>query len=204
MVESIGNHIRGKRYREAIAECNELLDRNPNDPELLYLLAVAQFFREDYEEAASTLQSALKADPSNVDALLLLALISSWGYGTGYDTAPDLYRRVLRLNENNVDASIGLAGTRGLPGAQMTIQESIQLLEHALVLDPDRRVTHSNLAYAYWESGEFKIAQKHFEKLLEISDPEVRPVINEKLQQVLDNRMPENLVYLGPALPRLP
>jgi cytochrome c-type biogenesis protein CcmH/NrfG len=86
----------------------------------------------------------------------------------------------------------------------MTLQESIDLLERALSIDPTRRNIHNNLAYAYWEAGKFKNAAEFFRRLLGDSDPETSRVIEERLQQVIDHQKPKNLVYLGPALPRLP
>lgn len=199
-----GELIKAKRYREAIAECRQELSRDPNRPNLLYLLAVAHYFDEEYAEAVMVLEQILEAYDGNIDALLLLALLCSWGYGNGYSKAPELYRQVLRLNDNEVDAYIGLALSRGGPGVQMSVQQSIELLQHALEIDPSRPEIHNNLAYAYWEAGQYEEARNHFEILLKISNRATRPVIRSKLRALKARQRPQNIAYLGPALPRLP
>jgi len=204
MTEKTGELIRAKRYREAIVEGKQDLSQNPNNPNLLYLLAVAHYFSEEYAEAVAALEQILEPYPGNIDALLFLALLCSWGYGGGYSKAPELYQNVLALNDKEVEAYIGLALSRDSPGVQMTIQQSIELLKKALEIDPARPEIHNDLAYAYWEAGEFQWARQYFEKLLELTDPSSRQVIEEKLQAVNGHQQPKDLVYLGPALPRIP
>jgi tetratricopeptide (TPR) repeat protein len=195
--------IRAKRYREAIAEGRQGVLQNPNDSNLLYLLAVAHYFNEEYTEAAAALEQSLDTDPRSIDALLLLALLCSWGYGGGYSKATELYQNVLALNDKEVDALIGLALSRDSPGVEMTIHQSIELLNRALEIDPARPEIHNNLAYAYWEAGQYDKATLHFKHLLEISSV-TSSVIRSALRALRANQAPQNTAYLGPALPRLP
>jgi tetratricopeptide (TPR) repeat protein len=201
MLDTVEHLIKMKRYQEAITLCQDELSRKPDEPRVLYLLAVAHYKREEYSEAIRALEQIIEADPDRIDALLFLAHISSWGYGAGYPKATDLYRRVLALNNKEINAYIGLALMRRSPGIQITVEESIELLEQALAIDPSRPEVHNNLAYSYWEAGEYQKAKEHFEKLLGMSDPETQSIIRKELLEIGMHQRPQNLVYLGPSLP---
>lgn len=200
MISEIELLLKTNRYQEAIVLCLEKLSRTPDDPRLLYLLAIAYYKKEEYTEATQALEQVAVVQPNNIKALLLWAHISSWGYGDGYPKAVELYRRVLAINSQSIEAYIGLALMRRSPGTQVSTDESVQLLEHALTLDPFRPEVHNNLAYTYWETGEYQRAKEHFEKLLELSEPETRSIIQKELWAVNAHQRPQNLVYLGPSL----
>lgn len=204
MTDTFGQLISAKRYKEAVTMCKEALAFRPNDPRLLYLLAVAHYYAEDYVDAIRALRQTIDADPSNIDALLLMALLCSWGYGEGYTKAPELYHKVLALNGYEVDAYIGLALSRGSPGVSVTAQQSVELLEQALKIDPARPEIHNNLAYAYWEDANYEEAERHFRRLREVSDPVLRPAIQSHLRALKAREKPQDIAYLGPRVPRLP
>jgi cytochrome c-type biogenesis protein CcmH/NrfG len=182
----------------------EGLASRPRDPEILYFLAVAHFMTEAYEDAVSALRSAIDLNPRSIDALLLLALLYSWGYGDGYAKAPDTYRRILDLSETEVDAYIGLALTRRSPGSHMEIGESVELLQKALEIDPTRNELHNNLAYSYWEAGRYEEAEHHFRALLKALDPDSRHLVLTKLDALKARQKPRDTAYLGPRVPRFP
>jgi tetratricopeptide (TPR) repeat protein len=200
MSSEIEHLIETKHYEEAITLCKGELSLKPNEPRVLYLLAVAHYKKEEYMEAIQALEQIIQAYPNNVDAILLLALISSWGYGGGYSKAVDLYRRALALDNTEVDAYVGLALMRRSPGVQISVKESIELLEQALAIDSSRPEIHNDLAYAYWEMGEYQKASEHFEKLIEISDPLTHSIVKKELEAIRKHQPPQNVVYLGPSL----
>jgi cytochrome c-type biogenesis protein CcmH/NrfG len=200
MINKIEHLIKARRHQEAIALCRDELARKPDEPRVLYLLAIAYYEGEEYAEAIEALKQITEVHPNDIDALLLMAHISSWGYGDGYPRAVELYHRVLKLGDREVDAYIGLALMRRSPGVQISVEESIKLLERALAIDPSRPEIYNNLAYAYWEAGKYQEARKHFEKLFEISDPPTRPVIEKELRAVSRRQRPQKIVYLGPSL----
>jgi tetratricopeptide (TPR) repeat protein len=53
----------------AIATLSELAQHRPNQPEYQILLAQAQQYTGDYEEAAATYRNLLSSDPTNIKAL---------------------------------------------------------------------------------------------------------------------------------------
>jgi tetratricopeptide (TPR) repeat protein len=202
MLDEIEHLIGAGHYREAISLCRDELSHKPEEPQTLYLLAVAHYKCEEYIETTQALERIIETHPDDVSALLFLARMSSWGYGDGYSRAIDIYRHVLALNEKEINAYIGLALTRRSPETQISIEESIGLLEQALRIDPSRPEVHNNLAYAYWEAGEYQQAKKHFEKLLELSALSIPPnVIKRELEAINKRQRPQNVVYVGPSLP---
>jgi tetratricopeptide (TPR) repeat protein len=61
-------HFIRKNMREAIAAFKMALDREPEDPELLYELGRAHYYLGEFSQAFEALQKSLKLDPYNAEA----------------------------------------------------------------------------------------------------------------------------------------
>jgi tetratricopeptide (TPR) repeat protein len=152
-----------KDYRTAYQIYDELLKQFPGDGAVLLDYGRAKF-REfaDLEQAAQLLLKAVEADPDSIDALLWLAEISAMGYGPGYAKAGSLYRRALKLDEQCVDAYIGLGMLYGAPSSSVTLQEAIAAYRKATQLAPQRSDAYRNLGFALLKEGDKIGAQQAF------------------------------------------
>lgn len=200
MKRKIEQLLKKKQYQEAITLCNELLDQQPSDQDILYVLAYAMFISEDYTNCIIVLKKIIEINQANIDALMLLAQIYSWGYGGSYSEAETIYRQVLIIDKKKVDAYIGLALSRRSPGTKMSINESIKILESALSIDNTRPELYFNLAYTYWELGDFQNAKENFLHSLNISEPKNQQNIRKILQEIDKKKKPNRITFFGPLI----
>lgn len=144
---------------------DELLKDFPNDPEVLLGYGRAKY-REfvDLEQAASLFLQAVEADPYSLEALLWLGDVSGMGYGPGYATAPDFYRRALEIEPESVDAYTGLAMMYKVPSSTITLAEAIGAYRKVVQLDPQNPDAYQNLGFILLEAGQPDEALEAFQK----------------------------------------
>jgi tetratricopeptide (TPR) repeat protein len=84
-----------------------LLERDPDNPRLLYLTANTRYVLGQYDRAKPLLERLLAIDPEHADALVTLALIAM--KGGDRDRAVELYQRALAANPEHMLALTNLA-----------------------------------------------------------------------------------------------
>lgn len=91
--------LEGKRFEEAVKLCDELLNQNSNNAQVLAMKAMSLYRQKKYSEAESAGRQALQVDPENSLALhtLLLTLFET----QRPEEAAGLFERLLNQNPSN-------------------------------------------------------------------------------------------------------
>jgi tetratricopeptide (TPR) repeat protein len=132
---------------------------------LAYAIAAPRERNGDYRSRAlSMLQKAERASPGDTEVLLYLAEL--YRNGGQADLAVPLYRRAIQLDPAQVTASVGLGGILIERGQ---FADGIPLWEDALAKNSGLELVRTNLAMAYWRTGDTAAAEKHLAKALQLS-----------------------------------
>ena len=149
------------RLDEAERYCQELLRRDPNDLEAVINLAMTQYARGDLQAARVNFELGLQLNPKCAEAFAGLAdvLVAS-------DPAESLrqMQKALQLKPDDPRMHLGLGNliARRDPAA------AIPHFKDALRLRPDYPEALLNLSNAYVESGQFDLALRALERLVQI------------------------------------
>jgi hypothetical protein len=114
--------------------------------------------------ALAMLQKAEREHPDDSEVLLYLAEL----YRTGDqpDIAIPLYQHAMRIDPSQVTASVGLGG---ILMERSQFAEAIPLWEDALAKNSGLELVRSNLAMAYWRTGDLVSAERHLVKAVSLS-----------------------------------
>ncbi len=126
-------------------------------------VALAYAIAGDKERALPLLE-ALPIAGSDTEVLLYLAEL--YRNDNRSQSAIPLYRRAMTLDPSQVTASTGLGG---IMMEQSNFGEAIPLWEDALSKNSGLLMVRTNLAMAYWKSGDKQAAERHLLKAIEIS-----------------------------------
>ena len=132
---------------------------------LAYAIAAPRERTGDYRSRAlAMLQKAERASPDDTEVLLYLAEL--YRNGGQADLAVPLYRRAIQLDPAQVTASVGLGGILMERGQ---FAGAIPLWEDALAKNSGLELVRTNLAMAYWRTGDTAAAEKHLVKAMQLS-----------------------------------
>lgn len=134
-----------KMYKKAVLDYQKVA-LLVKDKELIInnlKLASAKFLIRDFEGVAVILQLILKEDPSNIDALNLLA--SLYIEHSDYVKAEQLLHKIINQYPSQffIIINLGFAYQK-----QELHQKAISCFDKALILDPDNPIALSNRAYS--------------------------------------------------------
>lgn len=151
----------------AVAEYQQGLTLNPNDPAILERLAEAQFGAGKTEEARSSAQAALKIDPQRVGAKRTLAKIAI--QERDYSTALPYLRELAARNPQDVTGKVELGKACAQTGAlDEAFQNLAPALEHGY---PDQKGTlHYLLGTVLKKMGRTTDAEQAFATAAQLSD----------------------------------
>jgi Flp pilus assembly protein TadD len=126
----------------------EIVHLQPDNTEVLYLLAEVSYLSGNYDSAAQYIKNALQYDPTNAGAYCNLGYIL---YDRGrLDDAVKYYRTAVKLNPELFEAHINLGNALRETGQ---FDDAISSYQKALELDPDAPVAHMNLGVALQKAG---------------------------------------------------
>lgn len=167
-----------KKYPEAIIQFLNAVDRDPQNRDSRYYLALSFLHHHEPAPAAEQLKSLLEAYPDDVDATLQLGdLYLSFG-GTNpqsFIQAKELAEKILSKNPQNIDALIlsGNAAT-GL----RDFNESAEQLERAISLDPENNGAYLSLGTSRTLQKNYPEAEKAFLKAREANPKDIATLIS--------------------------
>ncbi|MFC1586677.1 tetratricopeptide repeat protein [Planctomycetota bacterium] len=122
---------------------------NPHYPEALEVRAFIEIGRENYDKGIADCKKALEVNPNDITARSLMGAVY---YITGetekFNAERDL---VFKFNEKCSDFYFIIGS---LLAAKLMVQESSEILEKALKLEPDNYYIHHILGVAYMRLGE--------------------------------------------------
>jgi hypothetical protein len=114
--------------------------------------------------ATEMLEKVVRDAPDDVEVLLYLA--ERYRLDGESERAVPLYDQAIAIDPSQVTASVGLGGIRMERGE---LAEAIRLWEDALAKNAGLMLVRTNLAMAYWRSGDRQSAERHLRKAIELS-----------------------------------
>lgn len=132
------DYIRAEQYEDALRNCNEALEINPENSRAHFLRGNIYREQEEWEKARADYQVVVEQQPSNTDALQSLAYVNA--QLGNMDRATELYRDYLTFNPDDADVRLSVAYNLANSGAT---GEAMQIVEDGLERD--------STATALWE-----------------------------------------------------
>lgn len=121
------DYLGSEQYEDALRNCDQALEYNPESMTALYLRGRVHMGLEDYETAQADLASVVEANPAEVDALNSLAYTEAQLGNT--DRAMQLYREYLGFNPDDaavrMNIAYDLAQAGGYDGAIALLEDGI-------------------------------------------------------------------------------
>jgi len=163
--------LRSGDFQSAVRICLAILQTNPEDEEIGFLLSRAYAFDRDYTRATDVLAALIRRRPANTDFLLLRARIEYWR--GDIKAAESGFIEVLGISPENPEGWAGRAFVAAQKG-ETTAAEGYFL--RSLEGDPKNVEVLLSLGLLYRRRGEFDKAKASFERafLLDPANPEVR------------------------------
>lgn len=161
-------------FEEAIPLFETAYSQRKNDRKLLYHLACANYFNEDYKAAAPLLDRYTKLDRDNAEAFLYLA--KAYEESGQNRKSKEAFERAKELGGDNQLAdefqrSIAEYGNKAREFTKTgNYQKAIEVLEEAITKHSDEASLRFNLGLNYLEIGNIKKAQAEFAKTVDL-DP---------------------------------
>lgn len=140
----------GASYRNAIA-------LNPEDPLWHYYLAIYLEETGELEEALVSFRRVLAMEPNYPNTLMRIGLVSL--EAGKLEAAREAFDQLLA--EHPELSAPGLAGLGTIALREKDFPRAIDLLQRALVLQPQATQLHYRLAQAYRQIGETEMAREH-------------------------------------------
>jgi tetratricopeptide (TPR) repeat protein len=162
---------------EALREFIVAADLLPADSAVQVDAARVLLLAGQFEEAVSRTEQALRANPKNVEALVIRA--SATAGLRDYEGAISTLDEAARLDPKQISVYINLASFEAVQGR---FAEAESQFKHAVSVDPRSIVAHLALANYYWVSGRKVEAESAVKKALEI-DPK-DPTANRALAAI--------------------
>lgn len=121
------DYLGSEQYEDALRNCNQALEYNPNSMTALYLRGRVHMGLDDYEAARADLGRVVEANPAEVDALNSLAYTEAQLGNT--ERAMELYREYLGFNPDDaavrMNIAYDLAQAGGYDGAIGLLEDGI-------------------------------------------------------------------------------
>ena len=149
-----------KQFDKAIAVMMQARTLSPTDPRVDIRLARAQMNAGKGDNAIETMRSAVTKFPKQAGVTLELA--SMLERERKHTDADALFRQVIAADPKNADAlnSFGyMLAERG-----QRLDESVSLVERALVIDPGNPAYLDSLGWAYYKQNRFDLAERPSER----------------------------------------
>jgi Flp pilus assembly protein TadD len=139
--------------------------KDPRDLALAWAVVAARPDRmAERPRAQALLEGVVRDHPDDAELLVYLAEI--YRNTEKPDLAIPLYERAMRLDPSQLTASVGLGG---IQMERRQFADAIRLWEDALTKDAGLVLVRTNLAMAYWQTGDYKSAERHLAKAVELA-----------------------------------
>jgi len=155
------------QWDDARNELNSLLEENPENPEVLYNLALLEDAEGNYPARDENVKKILDKYPDHEDTLLLKGTIDF--SAKRYEEADKSFKRILK---NDPDNFLALSGAGS---AQMNLDNldgAIKLLNRAIELEPDYAYLYVDRARAWKGKKLYGKAEDDYTKAIEL-EPDV-------------------------------
>jgi tetratricopeptide (TPR) repeat protein len=138
-----------ERWMPAASVYGEVLNRNPDFPEVHTKLAFISYSLGDSDRAITEATAALKRTPDNAEAHKNMGL--AWGEGRHFEAAMSEYREALRIKPDYaaVHYDLGILYDDG-----KDVEAAISEYKKSIALEPGNARYHNNLAGAFRNKGD--------------------------------------------------
>ena len=175
----------------------QILQEDPNNPEVLHLFGILLSQVGDFDTAIASILRAVELNPTDNYYCSLGNVCFDKG---DTDAALNCYLKTIELNPRNLEAynNLGMVYTN-----KEMIKEAIACYQKAIEISPNCPEIYNNLGTVFFEINEIKEAIKYYEKAVELNSSYVQAYFNlgnaykgnEKL-----NKKVENPEYLDKAV----
>ncbi len=150
------------KLTDAWDKLQKLLERYPEEPQLLQVVGLAALKRGEREAALAHVRKAVALAPDDAEALTLLGWLDMEVAGD-VETAIESYSKAAALKPDvpEVHNNLGVALKR-----QGDLEPAVGSFSRALELNPDFAQAASNRGWAYVDQGKWREAETDFEKSL--------------------------------------
>ncbi len=166
MIEQAQKHILAGEFEKAESLYREMLADSPENPELLYLLAIALKRQDKREEEFDYLQQAYAISPG--ERFVLHGLGNAYLHQKDFDKAIEYFDKEVRVNPNFPQGHAALAYTHLRQG---NWQQAEQFARTALRSREEHPPTMVILAAALLELGQADKAVNYYQRVVEL-DPD--------------------------------
>jgi beta-barrel assembly-enhancing protease len=186
-------------YEEAVKLASQSLDRKPDQPRAMEILAVAKFGLGDYAAAATTYRKLLPDHPAFADGIRVFAdaLAEQALEAQQYDRAAKLSRQSLELQPNQPEALKILAKTQFWTADFSGAAETCRTLKNMYPQAADEvRIYADRLTASYWAKHRYQEAVSLSAQSLELKPDQQEPLATlAKAQFALANFSSAALTY---------
>ncbi len=169
------------RYDDAIAIYEWLLASAPEDIGTLMMLGDTYRAAGRYDDAEKILRKVPEIEPDNTDYLVQLSLV--YDLSGQFEKAVSALETVLKRNPESALAMNNLAYMYIEKGVK--IDRAIELVTHALEIEPENGAYHDTLGWGYFKQGKVEEARTHIEAALKWEQNEEAAVIYDHYGDVL-------------------
>ncbi len=152
-----------KKYDDAIAYSSRLLAENPQHVNAQYVLAQGYLAKGETGQATFELEDITRKQSDFQPAIVDLGL--SYLIESNFERASEQFKAVLRQNENQVGALVGMALTAQQQGL---FQDAIAYCQKVLDLQPSNQMVQAVLGNIYISQGEYAKAREAFAQADEV------------------------------------
>ena len=203
-------------YNQLVERGETLLKKNPDDTEVLILLAKTAGIIEQYDMSAEYYRRVLAIDPEDYEAQKgLVYVLNQRGQAftherkrdlgradnlsrhEQYSEAENLYYGLLQENEKDAESILGLAALRVSQG---DYEEAFEFYQLALTIEPDLMAAEIGIITVLRKQGKYQEALKKAQTVIgTTSDPEfMRRLMADLLSQM--SNLEEAATYFGRVL----
>ena len=169
--KAIEQHKAGE-YQKALEMYNRVLNREPTNNSLRFLMADALLRMECNGLAANLLKLQIQEEPENAEAICNLGV--AYRKENFYEPAKKCWERCISLKGDSVEVCSNMAGLYADSGRP---QEALGWLERALKIDPENVEANWQKALALLTVGDFSDGWKYYEWRRKLAHYDSRPNI---------------------------
>ena len=162
MIEEAWQHYQDGNYPAAEALYRQMLDDEPDNPEVLFMLSLTRQQQNDLDEPLQLLEHALRVQPKNPTLHHALGALHLRRRELG--GAERAFHEAARLDPNYVEAQNGIAWVELARGRFAAAEHA---LRKALKSEPEHVPSLLNMGIALLEQGRHDDAIKHLQRVLE-------------------------------------
>lgn len=159
-------------YAKAVEMYNRVLNREPTNNSLRFLMADAYLRMEYNGLAANLLKLFVQDDPDNAEAICNLGV--AYRKENFYEPAKKCWEKCIALKGDSVEVCSNMAGLYADSGRP---QEALEWLERALKIEPQNVQANWQKALAILTMGDFKEGWKYYEWRKKLDGYDTRPSV---------------------------